>query len=86
MDKTQWIGIIAGVLTSASMLPQLIKIIKEKKAQEVSVIMLLVLTAGVGLWIVYGFMKKDMPIIATNCFSVLVNVSTLIFRLKYGDR
>ena len=46
MDTTQWIGIAAGVLTSVSMLPQLIKIIKEKKAGDVSVVMLLVLIGG----------------------------------------
>lgn len=86
MDKTQWIGIVAGVLTSASMIPQLVKIIKEKKAQEVSVLMLVTLLIGVGLWAVYGFMKKDTPIIATNCFSFLVNALTLGFRIKYKDR
>lgn len=86
MDNTQWIGIIAGIFTSSSMLPQLIKIIKEKKAQEVSVLMLVVLLLGVGLWVVYGFIKNDMPIIVTNCFSVLVNLLTLIFRMKYKNQ
>ena len=55
MNTTQWIGIAAGVLTSVSMLPQLIKIIKEKKAGDVSVVMLLVLIGGLALWAFYGF-------------------------------
>jgi MtN3 and saliva related transmembrane protein len=86
MDKTQLLGIVAGILTSSSMLPQLIKIIKEKKAQEVSLLMLVVLLVGVGLWAVYGFIKNDIPIIATNCFSVLVNFITLIYRIRYRDQ
>ena len=79
MDTTQWIGIAAGVLTSVSMLPQLIKIIKEKKAGDVSVVMLLVLIGGLALWTVYGFMKEDWPIIITNSFSFLLNCVVLFF-------
>ena len=79
MDTTQWIGIAAGVLTSVSMLPQLIKIIKEKKAGDVSVVMLLVLIGGLALWAVYGFMKEDWPIIITNSFSFLLNCVVLFF-------
>ena len=73
MNTTQWIGIAAVVLTSISMLPQLIKIIKEKKAEDVSIIMLLVLMSGLALWAVYGFMREDWPIIITNLFSFLLN-------------
>ena len=83
MDMTQWIGIGAGILTAVSMLPQLIKIIKEKKAEEISIVMVLVLLAGLIMWTVYGIMKMDWPIIITNCFSILINILLLIFRIKY---
>jgi MtN3 and saliva related transmembrane protein len=84
MNTTQWTGIAAGVLTSVSMLPQLIKIIKEKKAEDVSLVMLLVLLSGLAVWTVYGFMREDIPIIATNCFSFLLNMVVLFFRIKYS--
>ena len=84
MNTTQWIGIAAGALTSVSMLPQLIKIIKEKKAGDVSVVMLLVLISGLALWAVYGFMKEDWPIIITNSFSFLLNCVVLFFRVRYN--
>lgn len=84
MDKTGIIGIVAGVLTSVSMLPQLIKIVKEKKAEDVSILMLVVLIAGLSLWAWYGFIKKDMPIIVTNLFSILVNITVLTMRIKYS--
>lgn len=86
MDKTQWIGIIAGILTAGSMLPQVIKAFREKKAEDVSLLMLLVLFSGVGLWIVYGIMKKDLPIIATNSFSLLVNATMIVLRIKYKEK
>jgi MtN3 and saliva related transmembrane protein len=84
MNTTQIIGIIAGILTATSMLPQLIKIIKEKKADDISILMLLVLLSGIALWIVYGVMREDLPIVATNSFSLLVNITTMILRIKYG--
>jgi MtN3 and saliva related transmembrane protein len=84
MDTTQIVGIAAGVLTAVSMLPQLIKIVKEKKAEDVSIIMLVILNTGLILWTVYGLMRNDMPIIVTNCFSILVNITLLVLRIKYS--
>ena len=86
MDLKQWIGIVAGLLTSISMLPQLIKIIKQKKAKEVSLLMLSVLTTGNILWTVYGFMRDDWPIIVTNCISITINSITAFYRIRYKDR
>ncbi len=79
-------GIIAGVLTAVSMLPQVLKTIKTKKAENVSPLMLIVLICGVSLWIVYGILKNDLPIIFTNGFSVLVNLSMLFLRWRYRDK
>ena len=86
MDKTQWIGIIAGVLTATSMLPQVIKVFKEKKAEDISLLMLIVLLSGIALWVVYGVMRNDFPIIATNAFSMLVNLVLVGLRIKYKGR
>ena len=83
MDSTQIIGIAAGIFTATSLLPQVIKTLKEKKAEDVSLLMLLVLQAGLILWIIYGFKREDMPIIITNCFSLLVNIIMVILRLRY---
>jgi MtN3 and saliva related transmembrane protein len=83
MNWTQIIGLAAGICTATSMLPQVIKTIKEKKAEDVSLIMLLVLCTGIILWIVYGIKREDLPIIATNSFSLLVNITMVFLRIKY---
>ena len=72
------IGLIAGGLTSIAMMPQLIKVIKEKNAEDISVIMLLILIFGLSLWVWYGILKDELPIILSNGFSVLVNLTLLI--------
>ena len=82
---TKIVGITAGVFTGASMLPQVIKMIKEKKASQVSLFMLLILITGLSLWIWYGFLKKDLPIIVTNIFSLVLNLMMIVLRYKYRN-
>ncbi|WP_240348461.1 SemiSWEET transporter [Longitalea arenae] len=82
-EYSQYIGILSGTLTSVSLVPQLVKIIREKKAESVSLGMFIVLLAGVSGWIWYGILKNDFPIIATNCFSFVVNSLIVGFSLKY---
>lgn len=80
------LGIIAGLLTSGSMIPQLVKVIKDKNADDLSSGMLIVLISGVSLWIWYGILKDELPIILTNAFSVVVNVTLLIYCLIYKNK
>lgn len=77
------IGVIASVCTAASLLPQLLKVLKEKKAESVSLWMLVVLFVGLLLWNIYGFLKKDMIIIVSNSFSFIINLLLAIFTVKY---
>lgn len=86
MNTTQLIGICAGVLTSGCLIPQLIKMIKEKKADDVSILMLVILLAGLGGWATYGYLKNDLPIMITNSFSFAVMLTILFFRFKYAGR
>jgi len=78
-------GITAGLLTATSMMPQVFKTIKTKKAENVSPLMLIILISGVILWIVYGVLKKDIPIICTNSFSLIVNLAMLYLQWKFGE-
>ncbi|MER3498502.1 MAG: hypothetical protein C4308_07650 [Chitinophagaceae bacterium] len=83
MNTEQLVDIAAGVLTSASLLAQLLKMMKDKEVKDVSPWMLLILFLGLVLWIVYGVMKNDWAIIVTNAFSVLLNAIMLFLRFRY---
>lgn len=80
------IGISASACTAVSLIPQLIKVIKEKKAENVSLLMLLVLFIGLGLWVYYGILKSDIIIIASNTFSLFVNLLLAFFAVKYKSK
>ena len=82
-NATEIIGIAAGVCTAVSLLPQIIKIIREKKAQDISLFYLFVLLCGLILWTYYGILKDDVPIIATNAFSIVLNLTMIALGLIY---
>ncbi|MCD6062747.1 MAG: hypothetical protein K0R82_658 [Flavipsychrobacter sp.] len=81
-----YIGIAAGIFTGTSMIPQLVKTVKEKNADGVSAAMLAVLMIGLALWVWYGIEKEDWPIIITNAFSFVINLAIAILRLVYRGR
>jgi|10_taG_2_1085330.scaffolds.fasta_scaffold03508_8 MtN3 and saliva related transmembrane protein len=84
--EEQIIGFIAGILTTVAVLPQLIKSWKTKKVMDISPFMFVLLLGGVGLWVVYGIIKNDYPIILTNGISFLLNSSMLLIMLLYKSK
>ena len=75
------IGFLAATGTTVSLLPQAIKIIKTKHAKDISLGMYLILTTGIFLWLVYGILIKDLPLIVANGISLLFSVTILILKL-----
>jgi MtN3 and saliva related transmembrane protein len=81
--EPQIIGIAAGICTSLSLLPQLIKLLREKRAEDLSIFYLIILFVGLALWIWYGLMRDDLPIIATNGVSILLNSVIIYLGIRY---
>jgi MtN3 and saliva related transmembrane protein len=86
LELTEIVGIVAGICTAISLLPQLIKMIKNKKADDISLFYLIILLCGLSLWVWYGFLRDDMPIIVTNSFSLLLNITVIILGIKYKKK
>lgn len=86
MDFSTAIGIAASVFTGTSLLPQLVKIIREKKADDISLGMLGILFAGLSFWVYYGVLKDDWIIIVSNGFSMMVNLATGAFSFFYKNK
>lgn len=77
------VGLIASTLTTLSLLPQLVKLAKEKKAGAISLSMLAILFAGIAGWIYYGILKEDWIIIIANSVSLVINFIIVVLTLKY---
>ena len=80
------LGLVAGGITSVAMVPQLIKVLKEKDVEDLSMLMICTLIVGLSLWVLYGFLKDELPIILSNAFAVLINIFLLISYLVYRKK
>ena len=78
-----YIGFLAAILTTIAFLPQVIKTWKTKKTEDVSLITFSILCLGVFLWLVYGLIIKDFPLIVANGITLILVFIILFFKLKY---
>jgi MtN3 and saliva related transmembrane protein len=77
-----WIGACAAVLTSLSYIPQVRKAWPRGSTADLSLKMLIALTTGLLLWIVYGLLKGDWVIVAANCVGASLSGSVLAFKIR----
>ena len=83
MNWTEIIGLAAGTMTTAAIIPQIKKAYGTKNVDDISPYMFMVMIGGVGLWTVYGIIKKDFPIILFNGICFVLNLCLLYLVFKY---
>lgn len=83
MEYIDILGFTAGTLTSASFLPQLIRAVKTKSLDDVSLGMLMILASGVFLWLVYGMLIGAFPVIISNFVSFILVISIIVLKMIY---
>lgn len=77
------IGIIAGTLSTISFLPQLVKIFKTKNAKDLSLITFSIFSLGVLLWLVYGILIREIPIIIANGLTLIFVLAIVVMKIRY---
>jgi MtN3 and saliva related transmembrane protein len=82
VDRSTLIGLFAAVCTTSSYVPQLKKCWDTGQADDLSLKMFLILSAGIGLWVVYGIMQQDPVIILANAISLCFLAGILYFKMK----
>lgn len=75
---------MATVFAVSSTVPQIKKTLKTKKTDDISIWLVVVLIAGLGLWVVYGITKYDIVLIGGNSIAVLLNSIMLFLKIKYS--
>ncbi|NLE04791.1 MAG: SemiSWEET transporter [Crenarchaeota archaeon] len=77
------IGLVAATLSSGSLFPQLLKVYRTKSTKDISVRMYALLTAGIFIWLIYGLLLGDIPIILANFIGFIQALSIYILKMKY---
>jgi MtN3 and saliva related transmembrane protein len=84
MGLTDIIGLLAGTLTTIAFLPQVIKTWKSKSAKDLSLFMFSIFNIGIVLWLIYGILLNEFPMILANGFTFLLSSFILYFKIRHG--
>ena len=77
------LGMLAGTISAIVFLPQVIKTYRSKSAKDISVWMFSFATISVILWLIYGILINNGPVIYTNSCVLVLSVVMLYFKLKF---
>ena len=84
MEMASLVGFAAGFLTTVAFVPQVVKIWRSKSAEDVSLATFLAFTLGVALWLVFGILQKELPIILWNGVTLVLAGAILAMKLRFG--
>ncbi len=77
------LGLVAGLLTTVGFVPQIVKSLRERKMDEVSLLMPMILSVGMFLWLIYGLLTDDLPIIIWNAIALTLNLCLVALKLYF---
>lgn len=79
-----FVGLVAAALTTFCWLPQAWKTIRTRDARSLSLPTQVGYTLGIGLWLAYGLMIRDLPLILSNAVTFALAATILTLKLRYG--
>jgi MtN3 and saliva related transmembrane protein len=84
MGMTDAIGFLAGALTTIAFVPQALKMYATKSGKDVSARMLMIFSAGVVLWLIYGIMIGSLPVILSNVVTLVLSATIIALKIRYS--
>ncbi len=84
MDFVKIIGLVAGSLTTLAFFPQVWRTWRTRQTRSLSLAWLLLFTTGVVLWLVYGVVNDDLPLVLANAVTLLLTLCLLVMKLRGG--
>ena len=84
MSLVMLTGMIAAVLTTAAFLPQVLRTWRTRSTSDISLGMFITYVTGILLWLVYGLMLGDIPLIASNAVTFVLSGAILLLKLRHG--
>ncbi len=82
-EQANFLGLLAGTLTTISFVPQVWHTWKTRSAKDLSLGMLLIFTLGIALWLIYGLWMQAAPLIASNVVTLVLASTLLGFKLTF---
>jgi MtN3 and saliva related transmembrane protein len=84
MDIATTTGALAGFLTTIAFVPQVARIYRTRSARDISLHTFATFTVGVALWLAYGILRDETPIIVWNAITLALAAAILGMKLRFG--
>jgi MtN3 and saliva related transmembrane protein len=84
MTITTIIGLVAAFCTTVAFVPQVVRTWKNRSTADLSLGMYAFYAVGIFAWLVYGVLIRDLPLIASNAVTLVLSLTMLGFKLRYG--
>ena len=82
MNLEEIVSVGAAILTTASFIPQAVKVVRTRETAAISLAMYAMFTVGVALWGVYGVMTWQWAIIIANAITFVLAATILAIKVK----
>jgi MtN3 and saliva related transmembrane protein len=84
METVPIVGYLAAALTTAANLPQAIKCWRTGETHDISLRAFSLLALGLSVWVIYGFLIHDVPIMVANSISIAIALSIIAAKVRNG--
>ena len=84
VDALTLLGLVAACCTTLAFVPQVVKAWRTRSTKDISLGMFLLLIAGIVLWLIYGVLRSDLPLVATNVITFGLAGAIHYLKLRYG--
>jgi MtN3 and saliva related transmembrane protein len=86
MQPLDWLGLIATCFTTSSFVPQVWRTWRTRDVSGISLASYAVITAGLALWLIYGLLRGDLPLIVANAVMVVLTAAITFMKIVYGNK
>jgi MtN3 and saliva related transmembrane protein len=83
MEIITTLGLVAALISTIALLPQVIRVWKTKSVKDISMGMFMMMTTSQVMWLTYGILSGETPIVASNSVVLIQTMTLLRFKTKY---
>ena len=85
MDNITLLGLLAAACTTIAFFPQVYKIYKTRSTRDLSLPMYIIFSIGTSLWLIYGVIINNLPIILANGITFISCVYVLAMMARQAE-
>ncbi len=85
MTNLDLLGLIASGFTTTSFVPQVWTTWKTRDVSGISLPTYLIISIGLLLWLIYGILKNDLPLIIANSAMVVLTAMISVMKIIYSQ-